>query len=121
MNQQSSNDSTMFSPLDADLVSRRAYELWENEGRPEGSDLRHWLQAEQELRNNPSSARELEQNGLSSNTSAEVRPPQETRPVAGGSRGNKRDSSGPFSTGRNVNSGNRDNGGRRKPPSAPVF
>lgn len=33
----------------ADAVSRRAYELWEQEGRPEGSDLRHWLQAEQEL------------------------------------------------------------------------
>lgn len=33
----------------ADEVSRRAYEIWENEGRPEGSDLRHWLQAEQEL------------------------------------------------------------------------
>ena len=33
----------------ADEISRRAYEIWENEGRPEGADLRHWLQAEQEV------------------------------------------------------------------------
>jgi hypothetical protein len=33
----------------AEEISRRAYEIWESEGRPEGCDLRHWLQAEQEL------------------------------------------------------------------------
>lgn len=26
-------------------IRRRAYEIWEAEGRPEGSDLRHWMQA----------------------------------------------------------------------------
>ena len=30
-------------------VARRAYHLWEMEGRPHGSDLQHWLQAETEI------------------------------------------------------------------------
>jgi hypothetical protein len=30
-------------------VRTRAYELWEQEGRPEGRDQIHWSQAEQEL------------------------------------------------------------------------
>lgn len=33
-----------------DEVSRRAYELWEKDGRPEGRELEHWLRAENELR-----------------------------------------------------------------------
>lgn len=31
-------------------IRRRAYELWEKEGRPEGRELAHWVQAEQEIR-----------------------------------------------------------------------
>lgn len=31
-----------------DRVSTRAYDIWEAEGRPEGRDLDHWLQAERE-------------------------------------------------------------------------
>jgi hypothetical protein len=30
-------------------IRRRAYQLWEEEGRPEGAELRHWLQACDEL------------------------------------------------------------------------
>jgi hypothetical protein len=30
-------------------IARRAYQLWEAEGRPDGSDVRHWLQAEEEI------------------------------------------------------------------------
>ncbi|MDL2410825.1 DUF2934 domain-containing protein [Rhizobium calliandrae] len=30
-------------------IERRAYEIWESEGRPDGSDLRHWQQACDEL------------------------------------------------------------------------
>jgi Protein of unknown function (DUF2934) len=30
-------------------IRRRAYELWESEGRPEGREHTHWLQAEQEI------------------------------------------------------------------------
>jgi hypothetical protein len=31
-------------------ISRKAREIWEREGRPEGRDKEHWLQAEAELR-----------------------------------------------------------------------
>ncbi len=30
-------------------VRRRAYAIWEGEGRPEGRDLEHWRQAESEI------------------------------------------------------------------------
>lgn len=31
------------------LIEERAHEIWEAEGRPEGRDLDHWTQAEQEV------------------------------------------------------------------------
>jgi hypothetical protein len=31
------------------LIAERAYELWENHGRPHGYDLYDWLEAEQEI------------------------------------------------------------------------
>ena len=33
-----------------EAISNRAREIWEREGRPEGKDIEHWLQAEAELR-----------------------------------------------------------------------
>jgi Protein of unknown function (DUF2934) len=30
-------------------IRTRAYFIWVNEGRPEGKDLEHWQQAEQEI------------------------------------------------------------------------
>jgi hypothetical protein len=30
-------------------VAQRAYELWESEGRPEGREQAHWLQAQHEI------------------------------------------------------------------------
>ena len=30
-------------------IRRRAYELWESEGRPEGREHAHWHQAEMEI------------------------------------------------------------------------
>jgi hypothetical protein len=30
-------------------IRRRAYEIWEDEGRPDGAAMRHWLQASDEL------------------------------------------------------------------------
>lgn len=32
-----------------ELIRRRAYAIWENEGRPEGQDQRHWAQASREM------------------------------------------------------------------------
>ena len=31
------------------LIAARAYELWEEEGRPQGAHERHWLQASREV------------------------------------------------------------------------
>lgn len=31
------------------MISRRAYEIWDQNGRPDGCELDHWLQAEKEL------------------------------------------------------------------------
>jgi len=33
-----------------EMISRRAYEIWQAEGCPQGRDAEHWYQAEQELR-----------------------------------------------------------------------
>jgi hypothetical protein len=30
-------------------IRERAYEIWEQEGRPDGKDLDHWLRAEAEI------------------------------------------------------------------------
>jgi hypothetical protein len=41
-----------FNVMGLDLlqrISECSYQLWEREGRPDGRDLDHWLQAEQEL------------------------------------------------------------------------
>ncbi|RBP06249.1 DUF2934 family protein [Roseiarcus fermentans] len=31
-------------------IQRRAYQIWEEEGRPQGRSLEHWTRAEQDLR-----------------------------------------------------------------------
>ena len=35
--------------LSHDEIAAKAYQIWEGSGRPSGSDLKHWLQAEKEL------------------------------------------------------------------------
>ena len=37
--------------LSADEIAERAYQIFEREGRMDGKDMEHWLQAERELRN----------------------------------------------------------------------
>jgi hypothetical protein len=52
MNENTSSNaatSAAHHGLTAEAISRRAYELWEQEGRPEARDLHHWLRAEQQL------------------------------------------------------------------------
>src|SRR5687768_13871544 len=53
-NESSGNGATMFS---SEEIAERAYQIFEREGRTDGRDMDHWLQAEQELR------REREQRG----------------------------------------------------------
>src|SRR3954470_11267317 len=91
MNQQASTDTSANSANGGtDAVSRRAYELWEKDGRPEGCELRHWLQAEQELGattspdngkqpQNGSATRPSDATNTARNTSADTRPMPGTR------------------------------------------
>src|SRR5687768_891864 len=53
-NESSGNGASMFSSQE---IAERAYQIFEREGRTDGRDMDHWLQAEQELR------REREQRG----------------------------------------------------------
>ena len=45
------DDSTriMVKRSRAERIRRRAYEIWEHEGRPEGRALAHWEQARREI------------------------------------------------------------------------
>ena len=36
--------------MDQTTISSLAYAIWEREGRPDGCDLAHWFEAEQQLR-----------------------------------------------------------------------
>jgi hypothetical protein len=42
-------ETTREPSVTADDVARRAYELYLQEGRPEGRQMEHWLRAEAEL------------------------------------------------------------------------
>jgi hypothetical protein len=42
---------TNVAPANNDeVIARRAYEIWEREGRPDGRAMEHWLQAVSELK-----------------------------------------------------------------------
>ncbi|MBB5221588.1 hypothetical protein HNP73_001509 [Amaricoccus macauensis] len=59
---------------DAD-IARKAYELWEAEGRPEGRDVAHWHQAQQDVAEpviEPIPQSSLEDNPLPVNPATEV-------------------------------------------------
>lgn len=55
-----------------DRIRRRAYELWEQEGRPEGRAWDHWVQAAREV--------EAEEGGQADPESAEIPPMPEDFP-----------------------------------------
>ena len=116
MNHPSSIDSSN-SVVGADAISRRAYELWEQEGRPEGNDMRHWFQAERELSANlsDSSARSMSGTTQPTNTGSDVRPLQGTRAAAAASREPKRGSNAPFGGEKNGQAS------RKKSPQSPVL
>src|SRR4051812_23413660 len=135
MNQQASTDTSANSANGGtDAVSRRAYELWEKDGRPEGSDLRHWLQAEQELAATPpdngkapaasNNSRSNDSTSSARNTSADTRPLQGTRGGTAPARDMKRASNPPFNGNGDrgtTGNGNGQNAGKRKPSNAPVL
>lgn len=36
--------------ITSDIIAARAYTIWEQQGRPNGNDLAHWLLAERQLK-----------------------------------------------------------------------
>jgi len=42
-------DKQQFRETLSSAVSARAYEIYESEGRPDGNDVAHWIQAESEI------------------------------------------------------------------------
>jgi len=44
-----------MTAVDTTQIAERAYHFWEQEGRPDGKALAHWLQAETELAAAPTS------------------------------------------------------------------
>jgi hypothetical protein len=48
--QQSTRSSSEFrETVSHEEIARRAHEIWEQEGCPEGREQEHWLQAERQL------------------------------------------------------------------------
>jgi len=46
------NDGDIFDvERHRDRIERRAYELWEQEGRPDGGHQRHWEEAQRQVFN----------------------------------------------------------------------
>lgn len=120
MNQDSSVNLTNSPAVDADAISRRAYEIWEREGRPEGNDLRHWLQAEQELRGQATSAIQPQSSSTAPrNTGTDTRPLQGTRAAGAAGRESKRGSTSPFGAEKPASATS--TAARRKPGNAPVL
>ncbi|MDK1385335.1 DUF2934 domain-containing protein [Sinorhizobium sp. 8-89] len=65
-----------------ELIRRRAYAIWEKEGRPEGQDQRHWEQASREMqreenRSSTGEKQDLETEGTTHATSTPASPPSE--------------------------------------------
>ena len=48
-NNRRSDEEIVMADEKMDQLRSRAYQIWESEGRPQGRDLEHWLEAEREL------------------------------------------------------------------------
>ena len=101
-NQPSTTSSSISSSqgASADSVSRRAYEIWEQQGKPDGCDLEHWLKAEQELSGSKSGVVQSNSRvNASSPPGSDANPLQGTRAAAAAGRDNKtRQFSAPYGT-----------------------
>ena len=129
MNQQTSIETSTFSSAGSDAIARRAYELWENEGRPEGSDLWHWLQAESEVgtRNSTNGDRSNNIDTPRCNESAPRNTAPDTRPVSPvraasstttAGRDGKSPTGAPFNREKNAAGGSANKGGAKRKPVA---
>jgi len=126
MNQNASTDSSisMSFGAPAEEISRRAYEIWENEGRPEGCDLRHWLEAEQQLSAGqamPENANTAPTPAAPRNTGTDTRPLQGTRAGQAAQREPKRSTNTPFGSDKSSSATNGQSAAKKKPMAAPLM
>ncbi len=98
MNEKSTNTSAPHHGITAEAISRRAYELWEHEGRPESRDLHHWLRAERELLAEQGQSNRPSTSAGSAQANTDTQPLQGTRAAAAANRGpsKKSGSTSPF-------------------------
>jgi ribosomal protein S17E len=61
--------------MDEETIKKAAYEIWERQGKPNGQDFEHWLQAKDELDESSSDQ-------LPGSISAEATPPTSPQPPA---------------------------------------
>ncbi len=54
-----------------EVIAKRAFDIWEREGRPQGRDQEHWFRAECELRTE--SMKEQEARGVLTNNPSSLR------------------------------------------------
>ncbi|MGH8018826.1 MAG: DUF2934 domain-containing protein [Opitutaceae bacterium] len=71
MSNHPSDPSQSSSSPSREAIERRAFELWEQSGRPEGHSEEHWHQAERELCNNGETTAPVEKNTEGTTASAE--------------------------------------------------
>lgn len=92
------NSTYPGSGSSAEAISRRAYQLWEQEGRPEGNDLHHWLRAERELNSVPTASESPARHeaGERLREMPDTRPLQPPRSDTAPSRNGRRASKSPF-------------------------
>ncbi|MCG5473590.1 MAG: DUF2934 domain-containing protein [Sinorhizobium fredii] len=73
-----------------ELIRRRAYAIWEQEGRPAGQELRHWEQAAREMQgqgaSNPDGGENLETEGATNAVSTPKPPAARGRSARNGAR-----------------------------------
>ncbi|WP_026187039.1 DUF2934 domain-containing protein [Ensifer sp. BR816] len=73
-----------------ELIKRRAYAIWEQEGRPDGQHQRHWEQAAREMQgqgaSNPDGGESLESEGATNAVSTPKTPSPRGRSTRNGAR-----------------------------------
>ena len=61
------NGSVKTAPKGNELrleIEKRAYELWQADGGPNGNDLHYWFEAERDLSSRPAIRGSIHQNGI---------------------------------------------------------
>ena len=85
---QDSFGGNEMGAISDDAIRKRAYQIWEREGRPHGHDFEHWVRAQVELiaESSNNSSRKVAAVGLSPAPAKATRPRSNTKSAAKPSR-----------------------------------